>query len=249
MYDANCGSCFRKLWYWLLQFSLRRFLAFLRVTTPSFLPSIDFRSFVHLLPANYCWRVILCFKRIMPCDSILHMNLRSLKIIENKWWKTIIDDKVYKLALRLIVLSTLDITSWSEENKSILTGFFEQRMVCIYTQTFFLGKQNIKVRMDFFFMCRVNCGTPITMKFTFDKTFSPWFSCSQFHTIFLSFHFRGKNSFIFIFSGGKMIFILRSKPWANVDWLSLKCNEPNKLITTSDVTDKHLGAFRLTWLV
>ena len=24
-------------------------------------------------------------------------------------------------------------------------------MVCIYTQTFFLGKQNIKVRMDFFF--------------------------------------------------------------------------------------------------
>lgn len=111
-------------WYWLLQFSLRRFLAFLRVTTPSFLPSIDFRSFVHLFPANYCWRVILCFKRIMPCDSILHRNLRSLKIIENKWWKTIIDDKVCKLALRLIVLSTLDITSWSEEKKSILTGFF-----------------------------------------------------------------------------------------------------------------------------
>lgn len=105
-------------WYWLLQFSLRRFLAFLRVTTPSFLPSIDFRSFVHLFPANYCWRVILCFKRIMPCDSILHRNLRSLKIIENKWWKTIIDDKVCKLALRLIVLSTLDITSWSEEKKA-----------------------------------------------------------------------------------------------------------------------------------
>ena len=45
------------------------------------------------------------------------MNLRRLKIIENKWWKTIIDDKVCKLALRLIVLSTLDITSWSEEKK------------------------------------------------------------------------------------------------------------------------------------
>ena len=66
------------------------------------------------------------------------MNLRSLKIIEkipspheesnvrpseSALW-TIIDDKVCKLALRVIVLSTLDITSLSEEKKSILTGFF-----------------------------------------------------------------------------------------------------------------------------
>lgn len=73
----------------------------------------------------------------MPCDSILHMNLRSLEIIEkipspheesnvrpseSALW-TIIDDKVCKLALRIIVLSTLDITSLSEK-KSILTGFF-----------------------------------------------------------------------------------------------------------------------------
>ena len=62
----------------------------------------------------------------MPCDSILHMNLRSLEIIEkipspheesnvrpseSALW-TIIDDKVCKLALRIIVLSTLDITSY-----------------------------------------------------------------------------------------------------------------------------------------
>ena len=42
---------------------------------------------------------------------------------ESALW-TIIDDKVCKLALRVIVLSTLDITSLSEEKKSILTGFF-----------------------------------------------------------------------------------------------------------------------------
>ena len=241
---------FQETVIWLLQFSLRRFLAFLRVTTPSFFPSIDFRSFVHLFPANYCWRVILCFKRIMPCDSILHMNLRSLKIIENKWWKTIIDDKVCKLALRLIVLSTLDITSWSEEKKKHFNWLFlNKEWFAFIPRLFFLASKILKYEWTFFFMCRVNCGTPITIKFTFDKTFSPWFSCSQFHTIFHFFHFPGKNSFIFIFSGGKMIFILRSKLWANVDWPSLKCNEPNKLITTSDVTDKHVGAFRLTCLV
>ena len=69
---------------------------------------------------------------------------------ESALW-TIIDDKVCKLALRVIVLSTLVITSLSEEKKKAFwLAFFEQRMVCIYTQTFFLGKQNIKVRMDFF---------------------------------------------------------------------------------------------------
>ena len=42
---------------------------------------------------------------------------------ESALW-TIIDDKVCKLALRVIVLFTLDITSLSEEKKSILIGFF-----------------------------------------------------------------------------------------------------------------------------
>lgn len=143
---------FQETVIWLLQFSLRRFLAFLRVTTPSFFPSIDFRSFVHLFPANYCWRVILCFKRIMPCDSILHMNLRSLKIIENKWWKTIIDDKVCKLALRLIVLSTLDITSWSEEKKKHFNWLFlNKEWFAFIPRLFFLASKILKYEWTFFF--------------------------------------------------------------------------------------------------
>ena len=78
---------------------------------------------------------------------------------ESALW-TIIDDKVCKLALRVIVLSTLDITSLSEEKKSILTGFFWTENGLHLYPDFFSWQAKYKSTNGLFFICRVNCVTP-----------------------------------------------------------------------------------------
>ena len=70
---------------------------------------------------------------------------------ESALW-TIIDDKVCKLALRVIVLSTLGITSLSEEKKSILTGFFRTKNGLHLYPDFFSWQEKYKSTNGLFFL-------------------------------------------------------------------------------------------------
>ena len=78
---------------------------------------------------------------------------------ESALW-TIIDDKVCKLALRVIVLSTLDITSLSEEKKKHFNWLFLNKEWFAFIPRLFSWQAKYKSTNGFFFICRVNCGTP-----------------------------------------------------------------------------------------
>ena len=78
---------------------------------------------------------------------------------ESALW-TIIDDKVCKLALRVIVLSTLDITSLSEAKKKHFNWLFLNKEWFAFIPRLFSWQAKYKSTNGFFFICRVNCGTP-----------------------------------------------------------------------------------------